>query len=410
MRIQHLSEDLRALRAWPAPGTRLERHEAQALAVDAGLRGLGPASPNPAVGCVVMASDGTLLGVGYHACCGGPHAEVMALEATQKTFGQPALEGSTVYVTLEPCNHFGRTPPCCDALLSARIGVVVVAARDPNPHVRGKGLNRLREAGVRVEEDPSWGQDAARLHERFVSVATGGGPFVAIKAALSLDGSIARAGDRRAWISGESARALGRFLRRRYDAVVIGRQTLTLDNPSLVAEERGPLPRWIPWRIALDPDARWALATAATGSPTEQAKMLHLDSKRSVLVVGIDRLEDPKVRHALAASWERFGGQVVALPRVSGMFRPQDLREKLYLMGIQSILLEGGSGLYASFLDAGQVQRLHLFMSPVLLGGQDRILWSRGSGVARRDALRSCELTIVGDDILVEGLIDASNL
>ncbi len=306
-------------------------------------------SPNPLVGCVI-ARDGEIVGEGFHARAGGPHAEVVALQSA----GDSAA-GATAYVTLEPCAHSGRTPPCTQALVTAGIRRVVAALPDPHP-VAGGGADRLRSAGVRV--DLGCCQEEARLQNVvFLHGLVTGRPFVVIKAAVSLDGRIAAADGTSQWLTGEQTRRRAHQLRAAADAVIVGSQTVLDDDPALtvrVPGYDGPPPL----RVVLDRRGRvrGGQQVLNAAAPT----LLHRG--------GLDEL--------LAVLWAR---------------------------GVRSSLVEGGASVVAAFLRAGLVDRLVLHVAPVLLGARGRPLvagdWPATLAAAAR--LRLHDVEQVGDDVLL---------
>lgn len=351
-----------------------ERYMTEALAL--ARRGLGRTSPNPAVGALVVRS-GRIVGRGYHRRAGGPHAEVLALREA----GARA-RGATLYVTLEPCIHTGRTGPCVPLVLDAGVRRVVVGAVDPNPRVRGGGIRRLRASGVEVVTGVLGGE-CRRLNEHFEKHVTTGLPFVALKLATTLDGRIAtRSGDSR-WVTGEAARRRVHELRDRFDAVLVGSETVIRDDPRLTCRIRGGRD---PLRVVLDGRLR----------ASESARVFAGD--------GRVRLYTMAERSAKAC---RLGARGVVVRRGGGD-RSGSLRRVLRDLGadgVTSVLVEGGARVAARALRDGLVDRLILFVAPKLVGGDGRPLAAE-LGVRRmRDALLVADLTIerVGRDWLVEG-------
>jgi diaminohydroxyphosphoribosylaminopyrimidine deaminase/5-amino-6-(5-phosphoribosylamino)uracil reductase len=300
-------------------------------------RGWGRAAPNPMVGAVVV-RDGVVVGEGWHAEYGGPHGEVEALRAA----GELA-RGATVYVTLEPCNHHGKTPPCTEALLAAGVSRVVVACDDPHPVARG-GVQRLRDAGVEVAVGVE--ESAAReLNAPFFHALTSNRPFVRLKLALSLDGAIADHTRRPGWLTGEAARHEVHRLRADADAIAVGIGTALADDPQLTVRY-GTTPRVAPLRVVFDGSARLPrgsrLATTA----------------RDVPVAVVCRTPDP----ANASVLEKLGVTLIhAATAGDALFA---LRER----GVRSLLVEGGAALAASLVQAALVDRLVIFRAPLVLG------------------------------------------
>lgn len=350
------------------------------LAIDLAELGEGDVNPNPLVGAVVV-HDGRIVGRGYHRRFGGPHAEIHALDEA----GDEA-RGATLYVTLEPCCHFGKTPPCTDRILAAGVRRVVVATVDPNPAISGQGLATLRAAGVEVTEGVE-SEAALRQTEIFRKYITTGLPFVHLKLATSLDGRIAtRSGDAR-WITGEASRVRAHRLRRRHAAILVGIGTALSDDPRLDVRHvfgRSPTP------IVLDASARLP-ATARL-----------LGAGRSPIVAAA--AAPPERRSAL----ERAGCRVWELPSVGGGVDLSALLRRVGEDGLDSILIEGGGETAASFLAAGLVDRVSFFVAPLLIGGHDAVPAIGGLGVDRvADAPRLIDPTAewIGGDLLISGRI-----
>jgi diaminohydroxyphosphoribosylaminopyrimidine deaminase/5-amino-6-(5-phosphoribosylamino)uracil reductase len=346
------------------------------LALHEAAKGLGRTSPNPAVGAVLV-KDGRVVGRGHHERAGGPHAEVVALRRAK---GRAA--GADLYTTLEPCDHFGKTPPCSLAVIHAGVRRVFVATQDPNPRVNGRGIARLRGAGVQVVMDVLRPECEA-LNAPWFRFITSGRPYVTLKAATTLDGRIAtRTGDSR-WVTGELARAEVHRLRDVADAVLVGTGTALADDPRLTTR----LPRGKgrdPVRVVLDSrlelPRRLALFHPTSAAPTLVA---HVTDRQPRFGAGVE---------ALRCRATRAGR--VDLP---------DLLSKLAGRGITHLLVEGGGEVSASFMRAELVDRLFLFIAPKLVGG-DGVPWLGGPGVARMaDAipLSVRETRRLGDDLVV---------
>lgn len=345
-------------------------------ALELARKGLGRTSPNPAVGAVVV-HEGKAIGEGWHRRAGGPHAEIFALRAA----GEGA-RGATLYVTLEPCCHVGRTGPCVEAVLAAGCGRVVVGAVDPNPRVRGGGIRRLRRKGIEVTVGVLAAECRA-LNEDFAKLITTGEPFVILKLATTLDGRIAtRTGDSR-WVTGPVARRRVHELRNRVDAVLVGSGTVLADDPELTCRLAGGRD---PLRVVLDGRLRSPQrARVFDGSVPTRLYTATADSAqaRRLQKRGID------VR---AGAGDRAG----TLRRV--------LRD-LGRSGIKSVLIEGGAKLAARALRDGLVDRLIWFLAPKLVGGDGRPALD-SLGIARIGdafALRGLEVGRVGGDLVIEG-------
>lgn len=337
-----------------------ERHQARALTLGRSVH--GRTSPNPAVGAVLV-RDGRVVGEGATQPAGGPHAEIMALRAA----GGHA-RGATLYVTLEPCCHHGRTPPCADALIAAGVAAVRYAVDDPNPLVVGGGARALRAAGITViAEAGSWAAQARRLNEAFFQWVTTGRPFVTAKWAMSLDGRIAtRTGDSR-WITGEGARRRVHELRNTTDAILVGSGTVLADDPALTTRLTGRDVRY-PLRVVLDARGRIPLtAQLVAGRLPGQTLVATTDASPAAW------------RAALVAR----GVAIELVP--PGCRGGVDLGALLTVLGqraITSVVVEGGAGVLGSFVEAGLVDKYLVFAAPVVIGGDTAPGPVGGSGIA----------------------------
>ena len=351
-------------------------------AVELAAEGRGRTSPNPLVGAVV-AKDGRSIGEGFHAAAGGPHAERAALDACVE---DPA--GATLYVSLEPCCHHGRTPPCTDAILAAGIARVVVASDDPTPKASGRGLGILRDEGVDVDAVDGEVATAARLlNQPFRKHARTGRPLVVFKSALTLDGKVAtRTGDSK-WISGEASRALAHRWRAEADAVAVGIGTALADDPSLTARTDGA-PRQ-PRRVVFDAEARLPLASRLVSGASE-----------APLTVVCSRAAARARREALAAA----GLEVIVVGGGSEAARVRAALRELGERGVQSVLLEGGPRLAGAFFDAEELDELRAFVAPILAGGREARTPMDGTGVesiGRSRRALSTAVERVGEDVLI---------
>jgi len=341
----------------------------------------GRTSPNPMVGAVVV-RDGVEVGSGYHRGPGAAHAEVEALRRA----GARA-RGATLYVNLEPCDHHGRTPPCTDAILAAGVRRVVVAVEDPDPRVRGRGIRRLRQAGVQVEVGVLEGE-ARRLNAAYVKHRTTGLPWVTAKWAMSLDGRIATRTGASRWITGPQAREYAHRLRDRHDAVMVGVGTALKDDPALTCRVPGG-------RVVLDCRQRLP----------PHARMRREGGSAVVVATtpGADPARADQVRGAGAEVWvcEPEGGRVSL----------RDLLGRLADRGVLSVLVEGGAALHASLLEAGLVDRVVALLAPVLVGGEAALPPVGGTGVAELSRALRLENVVVrrfGQDVCVEGEVRGS--
>jgi diaminohydroxyphosphoribosylaminopyrimidine deaminase/5-amino-6-(5-phosphoribosylamino)uracil reductase len=348
-------------------------HRYMARALELAQRGLYSTDPNPRVGCVIV-RDGQIVGEGWHERAGDPHAEANALEIAGERAG-----GATVYVTLEPCCHHGRTPPCTDALLNARIARLVAAMSDPNPQVAGKGLTTLHEAGILVECG-LLATDAQALNPGFIQRMTTGRPFVRLKMAMSLDGRTALASGESQWLTGAAARQDVQRLRARASALVTGIGTLLADDPSLnvrlTAASRQPL------RVILDS----ALRTPPT------AKTLHLPG--AVLI--FTGVSNP-VQHQLL---QAAGAEIVVAPTVGNRLDLSVILSELAHRECNELHVECGPTLAGAWLQAGLVDELILYLAPLLLGDKARPLFALPALAHLQDRyeLNILDLRAVGTD------------
>ena len=313
-------------------------------------RGLYATTPNPRVGCVIV-QRGEIVGEGYHERAGEPHAETRALQRA----GERA-RGAAVYVTLEPCSHHGRTPPCADALLQAGVGRVVAAMRDPNPLVAGQGLQRLRAAGIAVETGLCE-EEARELNVGFVARMTRQRPWLRLKTAASLDGRTALANGQSRWITGEAARRDGHRWRARSCAVMVGIGTLLADNPRLTVREI-KTPRQ-PRRIVID---------RGLAIPLDA----HVLEGGNVLIASAHGARD-RVRHL-----EELGAEVLWLPNAEGKVDLGALMRELARRELNEVLVESGSRLNGALIRAGVVDELIVYLAPHLLGDTARGMFDLG--------------------------------
>jgi diaminohydroxyphosphoribosylaminopyrimidine deaminase/5-amino-6-(5-phosphoribosylamino)uracil reductase len=353
---------------------------ARALALAA--RGLGLTSPNPVVG-VVLVRDGVVVGEGAHLRAGEAHAEVLALAAAGT-----AARGATCYVTLEPCAHHGRTPPCADALVAAGVARVVAPCRDPNPLVNGQGFERLQTAGVAVTVGVAEAE-ARELNCAFFTYVTTRRPHVTLKSAITLDGKIAAWDGTSRWITGEAAREDAHRMRFHADAILVGIGTVLKDDPELTVRLAGSPPKE-PFRVVADSRLRTPL----------DARVLSAGDPARTIIAGAGPL--PARR---AAALRARGARVLALPRVERRVDLRALAEELARLGVVTLLAEGGAELGAALLDAGLVDRVAFFVAPRLLGGRTAPGPIGGVGRALKEALSVTGLTCrhIGEDLLIEG-------
>lgn len=354
-------------------------------ALELAEKGLGRTSPNPAVGAVVV-RGGRIVGEGYHEYAGGPHAEAHALDQAGE-----AARGADLYVTLEPCAHHGRTPPCTERIIAAQVRRVVIAGIDPNPLVRGKGVQALQAAGIEVEVGLC-AQEAERLNEAYGTAMRLDRPFVHWKAAMSLDGKVATRTGASRWITGEAARAEVHRQRALHDAVAVGVGTALADDPLLTARPHEAFPRQ-PLRLVVDTHGRLP-PTAACLDP----------ELPSPLIVASTDLAPEERRAAL----ERAGAHVWRLPASRGRVDVAALLERLHAQQIRSVYLEGGPTLAASFFEAGCLDRVTVFIAPLLIGGKDAPTPLEGMGageLAEAWRLEDVEGRPYGEDWALTGRV-----
>jgi diaminohydroxyphosphoribosylaminopyrimidine deaminase/5-amino-6-(5-phosphoribosylamino)uracil reductase len=357
-----------------------------ARAIELAQQGRGRVSPNPMVGAVIGRRE-EVIAEGFHGELGGPHAEVEAIAAA----GEQDLDGATLYVSLEPCCHHGRTPPCTDAIRDAGIRRVVVGSDDPSEHAAGRGLGILRDEGVEVVvADGELANRARLLNQPFRKRSRTGCPWVLFKSAMTLDGKVATGSGDSKWISGESSRRLAHQWRAECDAVAVGVGTALADDPLLTARiESPPTPVRQPRRIVFDSLARLPLDSQLLGTAREVP-----------LIVVVSRAAPRAATDAL----EAHGAEVIV---ATGENEPARVRSALQQLGaaeVGSILLEGGPHLAGAFFDAGEIDEVRLFLAPLVLGGRTARDPLEGEGVetiahAMRALTLECEQ--VGDDLLI---------
>jgi diaminohydroxyphosphoribosylaminopyrimidine deaminase/5-amino-6-(5-phosphoribosylamino)uracil reductase len=350
-------------------------------------KGMGRTSPNPAVGAVIV-RQGRVIASGYHKRAGAPHAEVEALSR----IGGKARQGDTLYVTLEPCHHRGRTPPCTEAILRWGLQHVVVGMKDPNPHVTGGGCEFLAEKGVDVRVgilEP----ECRRLNEWFLKFVTTGRPFVIAKTALTMDGWTATVTGHSQWVTNERSRRFGHRLRDQVDGIMVGIGTVLADDPLLTTRlKRGPGKD--PVRIVVD--TRLKIPAGA--------RVLHADSDaETVLAVG------EGVSEKRLEAVRKSGISTLVCPKKEGKIDLTALMDRLGAMSVTSILLEGGAGLMGAMIRERLVDKFFFFKAPKILGGDDGIPMAAGPGPKRMDAslcLKDVETRRLGEDLLVVGYPD----
>ncbi len=343
-------------------------------------------SPNPMVGCVIVKDD-RIIGEGWHHKCGNPHAEIEALNDA-KSRGED-VKGSTVYVTLEPCSHYGKTPPCANRLVSEEVSEVMIAMRDPNPKVDGKGIAILREAGIKVTELPEFEEAAKFLNRGFVFVHKYGRPFVSLKAATSLDGRMNLANGSSKWITGIESRTEAHRMRAENDAVLVGVGTVLADNPELTVRNVEGIN---PLRVVLDSRLR----------TPPSAKVIGNDSK--CLIITSEGTDREKLK-----ALEDAGAKVAEVSSRGGHVEISSALKYLAGMGVLTLMVEGGAEVLSEFLRKGLADYVRLFIAPRIFGEGKAITTNMNfADVSEAFRLMDTKTRILGEDIMIEGRLTCS--
>lgn len=348
---------------------------------------VGYASPNPAVGAVIV-KDGLIVGMGYTQPPGSDHAEIVALRQA----GDRA-KGATMYVTLEPCCHCGRTPPCTKAIIEAGISEVHVAIVDPNPMVSGRGVGELEKAGIKTYIG-ELEEEARETNEAYIKFVTTGLPFVIAKFAMSLDGKIATKTGESEWISNEQARRYVHSLRHGVDAIMVGVNTAIVDDPRLTAVGccgKGGRAKKQPLRLVVDSKGRIPLEAQVFKQPGK------------TLVVTVKPLDPGKCK-----KFAEIGAEVLELPQEGGVVDLRALFKALGEREVLSVLVEGGSKVFGSLFDGHSVDKVLAFISPIIIGGDEARTAVGGNGVGNLvEALRLSRVNVesFGDNVLVSGYV-----
>lgn len=354
-------------------------------AIELAKKGRGWTNPNPMVGAVIV-KDGKIIGEGYHEKCGQLHAERNAIAALTES-----AEGATLYVTLEPCCHYGKTPPCTEAILEQKIARVVIGSRDPNPKVSGKGAKILREAGIQVEED-FLREECDALNPVFFHYITTGLPYVVMKYAMTADGKIATKTGASKWISGEAARQMVHEMRHDYMGIMAGIGTVLADDPMLNVRLEG---KKSPVRIICDSMLRISLDSKICQTAKEYRTIVAFaEEKGSAIYL------DKKKREL-----ENLGVELLKVPSEKGELNLRILMKELGELGIDSILLEGGGTLNEDALQSGIVHEVKAFIAPKIFGGRGGKTPVEGLGVEMVEEavrLQLMKISQVGEDILAE--------
>lgn len=364
---------------------RTEYYNFMKLALGLASKGKGLTSPNPMVGAVIVKNK-KIIGKGFHSKSGFSHAEIIALESAKEK-----ANGSTLFINLEPCVHFGKTPPCCDEVIKSGIKKVVIGMKDPNPLVNGKGINKLRRRGIEVEVG-IMEKEARELNEAFIKSIKTKMPFVIMKSAMSLDGRIATKSGNSKWITGEESRRFVQKLRAEVDGIMVGIGTVLKDDPRLTLRTE-KTERNFPAKIVVDSSLKIPIT----------AKLFSSKPEVKVIIATTNKASRRKIE-----SLRKTGVEVIQTEADKGKVNLKKLMKELYKKGIISILLEGGSELNASAIKKGIVDKVFCFYAPILLGGKDAKGFIGGEGVDRiQDAKKIDvrEVKRVGKDVLVVGYI-----
>ena len=359
-------------------------------ALEVARRGEGRVHPNPLVGAVLV-KNGRILSEGAHERFGGPHAEVNALRGIKKI-----PSGTTLYLTLEPCDHFGKTPPCTEVILRSGVRKVVFAMRDPNPAVAGRGYKKLKKQGVTVRAGVLE-KEAQLMNRHYTYWIKNKRPYITVKVGQSLDGKIATRTGRSRWITGDSARQRAHELRRQSDAVLVGVSTVLNDNPLLTVR----LPRRQAGLPGRHPQPLKVVLDTSLKTP-KRAQLLSKKSPGPTLIFTTRRA-------ALRA--KRYGGraQVVVVPeKKAGRLDWRAILRELGRRGVTSLLVEGGGEVIGSLFSEGRVQEAYFFMAPRIIGGRDAVGSVGGQGVSdlrRAASFKHWEAERVGDDLLFHGTL-----
>lgn len=354
-------------------------------AIELSKKGTGYTNPNPLVGAVIV-KDGRIIGEGYHKILGGPHAEINAFENAKED-----VAGATMYVTLEPCSHYGRTPPCAEAIIKKKIAKVVVGMPDPNPLVSGNGIKLLQDHGVEVVTG-ILSQEVEKLNEIFIKFITTNLPFCIMKTAMTLDGKIATVTGESKWITGPSARNYVHQIRHQVSGIMVGIGTVLADNPSLTTRLES-INGVDPTRIIVDTNAVIPL----------ESIVLNNDSLAKTIIATTDKAESTKLDQL-----KKLGAEIIITPIVDGRVDLVYLMKELGKKKIDSVLLEGGSELNFSAIQAQIVDKVITFIAPKILGGKTSKTPVGGQGIrclGEALLLDNLNTELIGEDVKIEGYV-----
>lgn len=354
-------------------------------AIKLAKKGIGYTNPNPLVGAVIVKND-KIIGEGFHEIYGGPHAEVNAFNSAEED-----VEGATMYVTLEPCSHFGKTPPCANLIVEKGISKVIIGMKDPNSLVAGKGIEILKNSGIKVEMG-ILEEDIKKLNEIFIKFITTKKPFCILKTAMTLDGKIASVKGDSKWITNEESRTYVHKLRHQVSAIMVGVDTIIADNPKLTTRlvDKNGLD---PIRIVVD----------TTGRTPLDSNVLNINSEAITIVATTNKIDSVKIK-----AIEAKGAKVIITPLKDGRVDLENLMIQLGELNIDSILLEGGSTLNFSAIDQGIVDKVIAFVSPKIIGGDQAKTPVGGKGIENMEdavALENIDVSRFHEDIMIEGYV-----
>lgn len=354
-------------------------------ALELSLKGVGKTSPNPLVGAVIV-KNGKVIGEGYHEYYGGPHAEVNAINNATED-----VEGATIYVTLEPCSHFGKTPPCADLLVKKKIKKAVIAMIDPNPHVSGKGIEILRNNEIETVTG-ILEHDAKKINEIFIKYIKEKKPFCILKTAMTLDGKIATRTGESMWITNEKSRYYVHELRNRVSGIMVGINTILNDNPSLTTRLKGG-----------GTDAVRIIVDSSLRIPSD-SKVLKLNSQKKTIIATTEKADENKIKQLNNID----NVQVLIVPMKNSQVDLSCLFDWLGENGIDSVLVEGGSQLNFSILKENLVDKVITFIAPKIIGGIDSKTPVGGEGFEKlADAvlLDDIKISNFDEDIMIEAYV-----
>lgn len=357
------------------------------LALELAKRGKGKVNPNPLVGAIIVKNN-VIIGQGYHQNYGGNHAEINAFNSAVDD-----LTKSTMYVTLEPCSHYGKTPPCVDKIIENKVSKVVVGCLDPNPKVCGSGIKKLESAGIEVIVGVLE-NECIKINEVFIKLITQKKPFVLLKSAMSLDGKIATAKGESRWITGKEAREEVHKLRNETLGIMVGVNTVIQDNPELTCRLYGGRN---PIRIIVDSTLRIPI----------ESKVICDENKINTIIATTNNADSKKM-----IDIQKLGVKILIIKSKDGRVDLKELMIKLGELNIDSILLEGGSTLNFSAMSSGIVDKVQFYISPKIIGGENSKTPIGGLGIeSLKDVFRVSYITtkIVGEDILIEGYVNGGD-